>query len=116
MTETIHVDHGEIETKVRELTALREEIVRVRDTQTQPVLDELTREASIHTRDGNPSPIFQPVIEATSGALDRLRQNLTQLADNVAHHIEVLQQVSREAAGVDEDAASDLASVDANLT
>lgn len=107
----INVDHEEIKQKTSQMTAVLDDLMNLRNG-LEKIIDDMVREASFATTSGGPSPVFHPLINASSSAVTRLQKSLDAVHYRIQKDLEILNTMSDHVEKQSEDAAVGIDSSD----
>lgn len=104
MTRPVHVDHDEIAQKRREMEDILSELMTLRNS-LDSITTSMVSEASANTSDGAPAPIFGPLLNASTEAVERVKKSLDAVHYRVSADLDILSRMSEEVRAHGEDAA-----------
>lgn len=100
--------------KARQMEGVLEDLMTLRNN-LERIPQDMIREASFATTSGEPSPVFHPLINASTAAITRLQESLDAVHYRVHKDLMILLEMSKQVEGLDLDVAAGIDAADAQF-
>lgn len=114
MPRDIHVDHDEIVKVTQQMNNLVDEL-RDAKTSIAKVVDNMVEEASVNTGNGQPAPVYGPILNAANLAAARIVMSIDAIIERLLNDLKTLNEASNATAETSEEMAAAMRNVDTSL-